>query len=135
MKPPLIYRAAFCFSRKLFEISKNVLHKSFIELKKRLLTEPEEIKSDAKPSYGKFAEIYFTGKPHFCYSRVNKDRHRDRLHEKFVKKVFDPLFALNQRCAKLRSDIKRLTRRSWCTTKKVENLQGHLDLYLVNQFG
>ncbi|MBK7961685.1 MAG: hypothetical protein IPK04_11120 [Bdellovibrionales bacterium] len=65
----------------------------------------------------------------------NKERHRDRLHEKLHKKRFDPLFAVNQRCAKLRSDIRRLTRRSWCTTKKPENLQGQLDLYIVNQFG
>ncbi len=112
----------------------DVLHKSFTELKKRLVTDIEELKSDAKPSYVKFPERYFNGVPHFCYSRRDKDRHRDRLHEKFTKKVFDPLFALNQRCAKLRSDIKRLTRRSWCTTKKIENLQGHLDLYLVSQF-
>ncbi|MBK7963583.1 MAG: hypothetical protein IPK04_21735 [Bdellovibrionales bacterium] len=76
--------------------------------------------------------------PHSIYevhNRADKERHRDRLHEKLHKKRFDPLFAVNQRCAKLRSDIRRLTRRSWCTTKKPENLQGQLDLYIVNQFG
>lgn len=31
--------------------------------------------------------------------------------------------------AKLRSDLSRLSRKTWVTTKKLERLQAHVDLY------
>jgi hypothetical protein len=43
---------------------------------------------------------------------------------------FDPLFILNHTCAMLRSDINRLIRRTWCTTKKPGRLQMHLEIYM-----
>lgn len=109
------------------------LRKSFKQLVQKLDQLPSKVLSDAKPSYRKFVEEFFPSAIYRTYSRADKDRHRDRLHEKIHKRAFDPLFQLNQRCALLRSQIRRLTRRSWCTTKKIENLQGHLDLFLVNQ--
>jgi len=112
-----------------------VLEKSFQDLKNQFKKPPEKIMSDAKSIYGKFVRKYFPKTDYEVHSRADKERHRDRLHERMHKKVFDPLFALNQRCALLRSHIKRLTRRSWCTTKKKENLQGHLDLFVASQFG
>jgi hypothetical protein len=45
--------------------------------------------------------------------------------------VDDPLFALNVTAAKLRSDLSRLSRRTWVTTKKLDRLQAHLDLYVA----
>ncbi len=42
---------------------------------------------------------------------------------------FDPLFSLNHTCAMFRDRIKRLTRRTWCTTKQVEMLEHLLNLY------
>lgn len=110
-----------------------MLQTLFKETHSKLRVSPLEIFSDAKSSYRKFVQEFFPSSKYETYSRVNADRHRDRLHEKSQKKRFDPLFPVNQRCAKLRSDIKRLVRRSWCTTKKPENLQRHLDLYIVNQ--
>lgn len=101
----------------------------------RLNTQPILIKSDAKSSYKKHVKEVFPGVNYETYSRAEKERTRDRLHETKQKKIFDPIFALNQRCAVLRSQIKRLTRRSWCTTKLPENLQGHLDLFIMMQFG
>ena len=41
----------------------------------------------------------------------------------------DPLFALNHTCAKFRDHLKRLTRRTWCTTKRIDRLQLLLNLY------
>lgn len=113
----------------------SVMGEVFRCLKNRLSRPPENIYSDAKSSYRKHVEGTFPQSTYEVHNRADKERHRDRLHEKLHKKRFDPLFAVNQRCAKLRSDIRRLTRRSWCTTKKPENLQGQLDLYIVNQFG
>jgi hypothetical protein len=90
---------------------------------------PQEVYSDAKPSYRKYVQDFFPGVIHRVENHSEKERHRDRLHEKYQKKKYDPMFRLNQRCAKLRADIRRLTRRSWCTTKLKENLQKHLELY------
>ena len=43
----------------------------------------------------------------------------------------DPMFKLNHLCAKLRSDLSRLSRRTWSLSKKPECLQAHLDLYIA----
>ena len=52
------------------------------------------------------------------------------------KLYFDPLFKINHTCAMLRANINRLFRRTWCTTKKPEMLNNHLDIYIYfhNQF-
>jgi transposase-like protein len=113
----------------------SVMGQVFSLLKSKLSRPPGHVYSDAKSSYRKHVEVNFPESIYEVHNRADKERHRDRLHEKLHKKTFDPLFAVNQRCAKLRSDIRRLTRRSWCTTKKPENLQGQLDLYIVNQYG
>jgi len=42
---------------------------------------------------------------------------------------FDPLFALNHTCAMARDNIKRLARRTWCTTKRLRMFQCILDIY------
>ncbi|MCX6107926.1 MAG: hypothetical protein NTY08_19020 [Proteobacteria bacterium] len=41
----------------------------------------------------------------------------------------DPLFALNHTCAMFRDRIKRLSRRTWCTTKRVDRLGSLVHLY------
>ena len=46
---------------------------------------------------------------------------------------FDPLFALNHVCAKIRADLSRMARRTWATTKSIARLQDHLDLYVAWQ--
>jgi transposase-like protein len=49
-----------------------------------------------------------------------------------LKKIgFDPLFSLNHTCAMLRANINRLFRKTWCITKKPENLAHHIALYAV----
>lgn len=83
------------------------------------------IRTDEKTSYTGLIRRHFKGMPHLTY----KSPANEEPHLKYNKKRFDPMFPVNQRIAKLRSDLKRLTRRSWCTTKKIENLQRHLDLY------
>jgi transposase-like protein len=44
---------------------------------------------------------------------------------------FDPLFSLNHSCAMIRDNVKRLSRRTWCTTKRPDRLQALLELYRV----
>jgi len=48
---------------------------------------------------------------------------------------FDPLFRLNHTCAKLRADIARLRRKTWCISKLASRLQDHLYLYIAWQNG
>jgi transposase-like protein len=120
---------------KRLDHSQEALKIGFERAQKKLELAPLKLMSDAKPSYRKLVNQYFGQSIYEVHSRSQKDRHRDRLHEKLERRVFDPMFAVNQKCAKLRSSIRRLTRRSWCTTKKVENLQGHLEIFMAKQRG
>ena len=76
------------------------------------------------------------------YPRVVRNYFPSGIHERFKgrkpavvgqgemkKGGFDPLFALNQTAAMIRDNIKRLARRTWCTTKKVERLLDLLMMY------
>lgn len=50
-----------------------------------------------------------------------------------LKKIgHDPLFALNHSCAMLRANVCRLIRRTWCTTKRMDRLLAHLQIYIVS---
>jgi len=42
---------------------------------------------------------------------------------------YDPLFSLNHTAAMIRANINRLFRRTWCTSKRIDRLEGHLLLY------
>lgn len=95
---------------------------------------PKILISDDKPLYRTLVRQIFPEATHQRFNRAQKEKHRERLHEK-TNKAWDPMFVLNQRCAMLRYDIRRLTRRSWCTTKKLERLQMHLNLYLRTNNG
>ncbi|MFN8847881.1 MAG: hypothetical protein ACK5W9_13605, partial [Bdellovibrionales bacterium] len=68
-------------------------------------------------------------------ARENKEKRRELKYTQLEKKIFDPIFATNQRMAKLRDHIKRLTRRSWCTTKKLINLENHVYLFMAENNG
>jgi hypothetical protein len=46
------------------------------------------------------------------------------------RKVYDPLFSLNHTAAMLRANINRLFRRTWCISKKAENLRNHIQIYV-----
>ncbi|RME16932.1 MAG: transposase, partial [Bdellovibrio sp.] len=46
------------------------------------------------------------------------------------KTAFDPLFSLNHTCAMFRANVNRLFRKTWCTTKKLQPLIDHLEIYM-----
>ena len=46
------------------------------------------------------------------------------------KKGFDPLFSLNHSFAMLRANVNRLIRKTWCTTKRPDRLEAHLEIYM-----
>lgn len=128
------------FSRKKYGLRKNEriqkLCEAFDEVSERLTSRPIIIKSDAHPVYRKIVKSYFPDCLYKQFARKNKkDKLRERMHENLHKKRYDPIFVVNHKCAVLRDRIKRLVRRSWCTTKKVENLQLHLDLLICLHSG
>lgn len=94
---------------------------------KRLYPNLARIKSDECPRYPSYV-VGIWGK--------------DVIHETFKGRrgcvvgqgelkagCFDPLFSLNHTCAMFRDHIKRLSRRTWCTTKHMIRLQHLVSLY------
>ncbi|MES2857130.1 MAG: transposase, partial [Bdellovibrionota bacterium] len=85
------------------------------------------IKSDESPHYPKDVAEFF---PESIHQRF-KGKRGCIVGQGELKKVgYDPLFSLNHTYAKLRADINRLARRTWCTTKKPERLEAHIALYV-----
>lgn len=86
-----------------------------------------EIRSDEYKLYSEFTKKFFPKAEHKRY----KGQRGCVAGQGELKKVkHDPLFMVNHTCAMLRANINRLIRRTWCTTKKAENLQKHLTIYM-----
>ncbi len=112
----------------------DIIELSLSQAVNRVKNQIQLIESDASSSYRGLIRKIFGNILYQYHQRSKKPKTRELLFTSTEKRQFDPLFAVNHQCARLRSQIKRLTRRSWCTTKKIENLQLHLDLFLVMQF-
>jgi transposase-like protein len=86
----------------------------------------EALKSDECPRYPLLTKRFFPKIPHQTY----KGRRGCVVGQGELKRGgHDPLFPLNHTCAMIRDNIKRLSRRTWCTTKKPDVLQDLLDMY------
>ena len=84
------------------------------------------IRSDQNPHYPADVAKFFPGSLHLTC----KGKRGAMTGQGELKKVrHDPIFSLNHTCAKLRADINRLVRRTWCTTKKIDRLTAHLHIY------
>ena len=44
---------------------------------------------------------------------------------------WDPIFSLNHTAAMFRANVNRMARRTWCTSKKAENLKRHMAIYTL----
>lgn len=87
------------------------------------------IKSDESPRYPKYLKECLPGIPHVTF----KGRRGCVVGQGELKRGgFDPLFSLNHTCARVRDLIKRLSRRTWCTTKLIERLQMFLDIFMCH---
>lgn len=84
------------------------------------------IKSDSNPHYEKQVRELF---PSAKYLQYLGKRGAITGQGELKKVRFDPLFSLNHTCAKIRADVNRLFRRTWCTTKNPDRLRAHLILY------
>jgi len=94
---------------------------------KRLCPNLTLLKSDCWPKYPVIVkEVFGKHMPH----EQHKGRRGCVVGQGELKRGGrDPLFALNHTCAMFRDRIKRLSRRTWCTTKKIERLRHLLNIY------
>lgn len=84
--------------------------------------------SDQNPYYPKDLKRYFPRATHLTHP----GQRGSIVGQGELKKVrFDPLFSLNHTCAMLRDNIKRLSRKTWCTTKLPANLRANLYMYAL----
>lgn len=84
------------------------------------------ILSDESPHYPKKVKKYF---PNHEYMRFKGRRGCIVGQGELKEGGKDPLFNLNHTYAMIRDGVKRLSRRTWCTTKKLMNLNFVLHIY------
>src|SRR5579885_1643095 len=85
------------------------------------------LESDQNPKYPAWLRPHFPEITHQAF----KGRRGCVVGQGELKKIgFDPLFSFNHTAAMIRANVNRLFRRTWCTTKRLERLAAHLDLYV-----
>ena len=83
--------------------------------------------SDQKWTYPSLVRGYFGEVEH----RSTKGRRGCVVGQGELKRGgFDPLFTLNHTAAMVRDNLKTMSRRTWCTAKRLDRLQDLLDLYV-----
>lgn len=86
-----------------------------------------EFHSDECPRYPSALQATFPN----CTQKTSKGRRACIAGQGEMKQGgYDPLFPLNHSAAMLRAHVNRLFRRTWCTTKRIDRLKAHLDLYV-----
>lgn len=99
----------------------------FTEMKE-LVNPFATIRSDSNPHYLRSVKKHF---PQANYVTVLGGRAAVVGQGEMKKLRFDPIFSLNHTCAMIRDHLKRLARRSWCTTKRIQELEMNLQLYAL----
>ena len=85
------------------------------------------IKSDMHKRYPELIKKHF---PQATHKRYKGKRGAVVGQGELKNTRYDPLFSINHTCAMLRANINRLARKTWCTTKKLEMVQNHLDIFM-----
>lgn len=95
---------------------------------KPIVCENALFESDQNPYYPRDLKQHFPNSKHVTF----EGQRGSIVGQGELKKVrFDPLFSLNHTCAMLRDNIKRLSRRTWCTTKLPRNLHAQIAMYAL----
>ena len=85
------------------------------------------ISSDECPFYKSVVKKYF---PAANYNQYLRKKGCVAGQGELKKTAFDPIFSINHTFAMMRANISRLIRKTWNTTKKVEGLIDHLNIYV-----
>jgi transposase-like protein len=88
-----------------------------------------DILTDSNPHYPKYISAHF---PLASHRTVPGGRGCIAGYGELKRKGFDPMFSLNHTCAMFRDNLACLKRRTWTTTKKPEELQCRINVYLRN---
>ncbi len=84
------------------------------------------IKSDESEHYPKPIAFHLKGFSHQRY----KGRRGCVVGQGELKRGgWDPLFSVNHSYAMIRDNVKRLSRRTWCTTKRIDRLEAFVTMY------
>jgi transposase-like protein len=86
-----------------------------------------KIMTDKNPHYPKWIHDHF---PNARHTTTKGLRGCVAGQGELKKAHFDPLFSLNHTCAMLRANINRLFRKTWCTTKRIDRLCAHIEIYV-----
>lgn len=97
------------------------------ELIKPVVSKDALIESDEHKRYPEMVTKHF---PESTHQRYKGGRGCVAGQGELKKLAYDPLFKINHTCAMLRANINRIFRRTWCTTKKAEKLQLHLQIFV-----
>ena len=85
------------------------------------------ISSDKCPFYSDIVTQYF---PDATYKQYLGKKGSVAGQGELKKTIFDPIFTINHTFAMMRACISRLIRRTWNTTKKIQPLIDHLNIYI-----
>jgi hypothetical protein len=85
------------------------------------------ITTDDNPHYPRFVRKHF---PNGTHLTVKGGRGSSTGQGELKRLKFDPIFSLNHTCAMLRANLNRLFRKTWCTTKTIDGLIHHLNMYV-----
>lgn len=94
----------------------------------QLVESTATFESDQNPYYPRDLKAHFPNSIHLTHEG---QRGAITGQGELKKTKYDPLFSLNHTCAMLRDNIKRLSRKTWCTTKLPKNLHAHLAIYAL----
>lgn len=92
-----------------------------------VINQTAEIRSDEHSLYPILINRYFS-KANYIRTKGEKSCVAGQGELKRVHR--DPLFVINHTCAMFRANINRLIRRTWCSTKKPDNLQKHIEIFI-----
>ena len=94
----------------------------------KLLVHPKaQFSSDQKVTYPRLLKQAFPNATHVAH----KGRRGCVVGQAELKRGgFDPLFSLNHTAAMIRYGVSRLARRTWCTSKTIQGLMDHLEIYV-----
>jgi hypothetical protein len=123
------------FARQKYGNRKDLSGLTLLELSKTLSPYGKnitEIHTDCKASYDSILKLNFP-EAELVKHKFIVPKKKELIHQN--KKKFDPLFPINHTHGYLRYQINRLRRRSWCTTKLIENLNTHLQIFLAHSNG
>jgi len=122
---------------KLAEVSKRKYGKRKNEHPKVL----EKLLIDLKPYISQIA--HFKTDEHKKYAEIIRKHFPDSTLQQFKgkratvvgmgelkTKSYDPIFAINHTLASFRYGMNRFLRRTWCTSKKLENVQHHINIFI-----